>query len=69
MNNFFMAHLKQVNESYIKHAKCALGLSLELISLSMALVIHAIFPFLFEHTASDHIHNIASKLKSRRDCK
>ena len=53
MRNIFTKHPKEVNETYFQHMCCAFKFHCTLLKLSMCALIHAIFPFLCETTASD----------------
>ena len=56
----FDRHPKDNGMSYIQHFFRALRFSMLLGCASVACVIHAVFPFLFERTASDiitHLYN------------
>ena len=43
--NFFTKHLKEIDESYFQHMRCALLLSARMQIGAYAQLIHAIFPF------------------------
>ena len=62
MKNPFTKHPNSVNETYLEHMWCAIKFSFKLECLACCAFIHAIFPFLFETTASDGI-------KKLNDCK
>jgi hypothetical protein len=53
-----MKHLEEVNMSYAGHLGLAMLNSLRLLVSSVALFIHALFPFLFTHTASGLMEDV-----------
>ena len=48
-------HLEQQNMSYTHHLKHALGYAAKLFLCSLVLVIHAVFPFIFESYTSSRV--------------
>tara|TARA_Y100000592_G_scaffold97598_1_gene168691 strand:- start:6713 stop:6922 length:210 start_codon:yes stop_codon:yes gene_type:complete len=46
MKNFFTKHLKEVDESYFSHMRCALIISAKMQISAYAQLLHAIFPFI-----------------------
>ena len=66
MYNPFTKHPKSVNETYLEHMMCALKFAFKLECLAFAAIIHAIFPFWFETTASDGIKNLNDCMQKRR---
>ena len=54
----FTKHPKSFNETYIKHMLNALKFCIKLQLLSFVLIIHAIFPFSFQTTASEGIKKL-----------
>ena len=65
MHNPFTKHPKSVNETYFEHMWCAIKFAVKLECLSFTAIIHAVFPFLFEHTASEGVEKLNSCLKKR----
>jgi hypothetical protein len=61
----FTAHPTSVGQTYLSHAKYALGLGFTLILAGLAAIIHAIFPCLFTHTASATIKLLYQSLRSK----
>jgi len=59
-------HLKETNETYFEHAKCASLYSLLFLGLSIVSIIHAIFPFIFYTTVSDKLEEMQKHLEERR---
>ena len=66
MYNLFTKHPNEVNETYIEHMICAFKFHCILLRLSSAVLIHAIFPFWFETTASDGIKKLNDYIQNRR---
>lgn len=61
----FVSHPGKTGESYLKHLLFALKIcSLLLLSL-VALLVHAIFPFILQNTATEMIDDINWQLKIR----
>ena len=67
MYNPFTEHPKTVNETYLQHMWCAIKFSCKLECLAFAVIIHAIFPFLFVTTASDGVKKLNDCMKKRRN--
>ena len=67
MYNPFTKHPKSVNETYFEHMWCAMKFSVKLECLSFAVLIHSVFPFLFEYTASRGIKELNDCMKERND--
>ena len=66
MKNPFTKHPKSVNETYLEHMMCALKFAFKLEMLAFAAIIHAVFPFLCETTASDGIKNLNDCMQERK---
>ena len=64
--NPFTKHPKSVNETYFEHMKCAFKFFYKLLGLSLAALVHAIFPFLFQTTASNGVKKLNDCMKDRR---
>tara|TARA_B110000438_G_scaffold32387_1_gene31930 strand:- start:510 stop:713 length:204 start_codon:yes stop_codon:yes gene_type:complete len=56
-------HLKKANKKYLPHAFRVIMVSINLFWLSIAGIIHAIFPFILLDTVSDGIKKIASQME------
>ena len=67
MYNLFTDHPSKVDETYFEHMKCAFKFFYTLLGLSFAALIHAVFPFLFEFTASDGIKKLNDCMQDRRE--
>ena len=64
--NPFTKHPKTVNETYFEHMKCAFKFFYTLLGLSIAALVHAVFPFWFEHTASRGVKKLNDCMKDRK---
>ena len=67
MYNPFTKHPNDVNETYWEHMKCAFKFFYKLLGLSLAALVHSVFPFLFEFTASNGVKKLNNCLKNRRE--
>ena len=61
----FKAHPASVNATYWQHARFAFGMSVKLFAAGGAALVHAIFPQMFETTASRIIREIHHKMENR----
>ena len=66
MKNPFTDHPSKVNETYFQHMKCAFTFFYTLLGLSLAALVHAIFPFLFVTTASRGVKKLNDCMKDRK---
>ena len=69
MYNPFTKHPHSVGETYFEHMKKAIKYGLRIQLISLIIFVHATFPFLFEHDASDEIEKINKELQYRRKTK
>lgn len=60
-----MKHLNECGESYLKHMTEAWLISSVLFSASLICLIHSIFPFLFQKTASTMTKKIIFRTENR----
>ena len=67
IKKLFTDHPHSMGETYFEHLICAAGYGLRMIYAGIAAVIHSIFPFLFETTASDLAKEINGDVKIRED--
>jgi len=67
IKKLFTEHPHSLGESYLEHLICAAGYGLRMIFAGFAAIIHSIFPFLFETTASDLAKEITGNVESRKD--
>ena len=65
MYNPFTKHPKKVNETYFEHMCCAFKFHCTLLRLSLCALVHGIFPFWFETTASDGIKELNDCMQNR----
>jgi Family of unknown function (DUF6356) len=63
--NPFTAHPHALNETYIQHLGHALGYSGRMFAAGFCALTHAIFPFLFEKTASTIVKKMYAEMTSR----
>ena len=67
MYNPFTDHPSKVDETYLEHMWCACTFFVKLQLLSFIALVHSIFPFLFEFTASNGIKKLNSCLQHRKN--
>lgn len=60
------AHLRQIDESYTQHMKHALSFAFELGLASVACLLHAFLPFLFEKTGSSRVQRLHDRMVVNR---
>ena len=65
MYNPFTDHPSKVDETYFEHMRCAFKFFYTLLGLSLAALVHAILPFLFEHTASSGVKDLNDCMQDR----
>jgi hypothetical protein len=65
MIDAFTRHPKSVGESYGEHMAAAASYAFPLLGAGLACMIHAIFPFAFERTASDCVHRVHQRMAAR----
>ena len=56
-------HLKKADKKYLPHAFRVIIVSINLLWLSVAGIIHAIFPFILSDTVSDGVKKISEKME------
>ncbi|MEO0496203.1 MAG: DUF6356 family protein [Pseudomonadota bacterium] len=61
----FTHHPTSVDETYLEHMRFAGGAGLRMVAAGCAALVHAVLPFMFEHTASRLMAPIAQKLVAR----
>jgi hypothetical protein len=66
LDKLFLAHPRKAGESYLAHLRVALGISVSLLMASLAALIHALVPALFEKTASLTVHALNDRLSARK---
>ena len=67
IKKLFTEHPHSMDETYFEHLICAASYGLRMIFAGFAAIIHSIFPFLFETTASDLAKEITGDVKTRND--
>jgi hypothetical protein len=65
-SKLFTAHPASVGETYGEHLVMATGFSVRLLLASMACLVHALFPFLFEKTGSGMITQLHDRMVTNR---
>ena len=65
LNKIFLDHPRQVNETYFQHGKFAFSYAFKLLVASMAAIVHALVPSLFERTASTIVAELHQKRHNR----
>ena len=65
-DRMFLAHPRQVGESYVGHMAVALTFAAELLLAAGACVVHAIVPVLFKGTASGAIRRLHGRMVVNR---
>ena len=66
MKNPFTDHPSKVDETYFEHMKCAFKFFYTLLGLSLAALVHGIFPFWFQTTASRGVKKLNDCMKDRK---
>ena len=59
-------HLKDVKINYLKHLRFTWFESIRGTLVMIGLIIHAVFPFLFEYSTSDKINKLNNMLQERK---
>jgi hypothetical protein len=62
----FTEHPASVGENYFAHLRHALGFSVSMLKGSLAVFVHAIFPFLFARTGSGIIASLHTRMITHR---
>ncbi len=62
----FSEHPASVGETYGEHLGAAWRFGLVLLGAGLACLIHGLFPFVFEHTASGAVQRLNARLIARR---
>lgn len=65
MRRLFVSHPATVGESYLEHAAFAARFGGTLALAAGAAFVHAVFPFLFEKTASRLVLSLAERVQNR----
>lgn len=62
---WFRAHLAEVGESYLQHARAAAGLAVQCLATALLLAVHAVFPWWFVRSGSERIRAMAAIVERR----
>jgi len=65
ITRMFLDHPRSVDETYAEHAVFATKFSLTLFAAAVAALVHAIFPWMFEKTASTIVANLYERTRNR----
>jgi len=57
-----MNHLKDINLSWGRHLRFAMGLALKLFLLSLIALVHGLLPFIFTSKVSDEVNKLNEEL-------
>jgi len=66
MHNPFTKHPNVAGETYFEHMWQAFTFFCTFLYLSLVVLVHAIFPFLFEFTTSDRVKKLNNYMQNRR---
>ena len=66
LSEWFESHPRSVGETYFEHQRVALGFSGALFKAALACFIHALFPALFQTTASRAVVELHAKIAARQ---
>lgn len=61
----FTKHPESIGETYLEHMWCCIRTSFSLACIIFVLIIHGIFPFLFEKTGSSLISELHCNMQKR----
>lgn len=65
--NPFTDHPRAVGETYKEHSVKAMGFGLRMVAGGIACMVHAVFPFLFENSASRTMDKLHRRMTKRTD--
>lgn len=65
VTRLFSSHPASVDETYVEHMRFAATFSARLLAAGGAALVHAVFPFLFETTASRMIRDLNARIEKR----
>ncbi len=66
ISNLFTDHPHSINETYLEHMSQAFYYGFRMIFSGLAALIHAVFPFVFEVTASNNAREIIRDIDQRK---
>tara|TARA_R100000458_G_C8149301_1_gene157544 strand:+ start:313 stop:543 length:231 start_codon:yes stop_codon:yes gene_type:complete len=64
--SIFTKHPHSIGETYFQHMRKAMIVAFKIQIIVFIILIHSIFPFLFEHTGGDEIEKINKELQHRK---
>ena len=64
--DLFTRHPASVGETYAEHLSMAGSFGWRMVVGGLACLVHAVFPFLFEYTASNHIRVLHEQIVQKR---
>lgn len=64
--NSFTRHPASVGESYLQHLCMATRFGVRMLTGGLACIVHALLPFLFEHTGSRCINELHTRMVTKR---
>lgn len=67
LKRMFSAHPESVGETYFEHLGVAFSFGFELMAAAVACMLHGVFPFLCEKTASAKIRELNHRMVTHRD--
>lgn len=65
----FIEHPQSIGETYFQHMKCAITMAYKTFIISLILLIHAIFPHLYQDEASERIKKLNKEIQIRKGCR
>jgi len=65
-DTLFLRHPRSIGETYLKHGGAALGFAGRLFAASMACLVHAVMPALFQRTASRIVAELHARMVTNR---
>ena len=66
MKNIFKDHPSKVGETYFEHFFKACNFGIKLLLIAVRVFVHAIFPWCFEHSASERVSKLHDILQNRK---
>jgi hypothetical protein len=66
LRRLFLDHPSRCDETYVEHARFALGVSFTLFGAALAAMTHALIPALFETTASRTVIRLYPRMVGRQ---
>lgn len=66
MTNIFTKHPQSVGETYLIHGFKAIGYGLMMLAATLCCLVHAVFPFVFQSTASNIARRVCQDVDQRR---